>query len=58
MFGLGPLELGVIAGIVILIFGPRQLPRLGRSLGQSLKEFRQVGKELTDGLTGEDDGDA
>lgn len=47
MFGpIGTTELLVIGGIVLLIFGPRQLPRLGRSLGQTIREFRGVAKEL------------
>lgn len=51
MFGtLGPMELGIIALIALLIFGPRQLPKMGRSLGESLKEFRNVGKEITKGF--------
>ena len=48
MFGLGPMELAVIGVIVALIFGPSQLPKLGKSLGQTIKEFRGVGKELQD----------
>lgn len=51
MFGtLGPMELGIIALIALLIFGPRQLPKMGRSLGESLKEFRNVRREITKGF--------
>lgn len=46
MFNLGVPELGVIAGIVLLLFGPRQIPRIGRSLGKTLKELRGVRREL------------
>lgn len=42
----GGTEMMVIAGIALLIFGPSQLPKLGRSLGATIKEFRGVGKEL------------
>lgn len=45
---LGPMELGVIVVIVMVIFGPKQLPKLGRSIGQTIKEFRGVGRELTE----------
>jgi TatA/E family protein of Tat protein translocase len=49
MFGsLGAAEIACIAGIAILIFGPSQLPKLGRSLGQTIKEFRGIGRELAD----------
>lgn len=46
MFNLGPMELGIIAVIVLLIFGPSQLPKLGRSLGETRKALRDVQKEM------------
>lgn len=46
--GLGLQEILIIAGIGILIFGPRQLPKLGRALGETIREFRGIGRELTD----------
>ena len=45
MFGLGSTELVVILVIILLIFGPKKLPALARSIGESIKSFRQ-GKEL------------
>jgi sec-independent protein translocase protein TatA len=54
MFGsLGMPELLIIGVVCLLIFGPRQLPKLGKSLGETIKEFRGVGKEIQRGL--EDD---
>jgi sec-independent protein translocase protein TatA len=47
---LGPAELLIIGAIALLIFGPRRLPELGRSLGQTIKEFRGVGREIEKGL--------
>jgi sec-independent protein translocase protein TatA len=43
---LGPLELLIIAFIVLLFFGARRLPQLGRSLGTGMREFKEgvVGK--------------
>ena len=56
MFGqLGVQELLIIGFIAMLIFGPRQLPRLGRSLGETIKEFRNVRQELENGLIGDDE---
>ena len=37
---LGPLEISVILILVLLIFGPKSLPSLGRALGQGLREFK------------------
>ncbi|MDH5374038.1 MAG: twin-arginine translocase TatA/TatE family subunit [Acidimicrobiia bacterium] len=41
MFGLKPLELLIILGIILLLFGAKKLPDLARSLGASAKEFRK-----------------
>ena len=43
---IGMQALLVIAAIAMLIFGPRQLPKLGRAAGETLKEFRSIGKTL------------
>jgi len=49
MMGLGAMELLVVAAIALLIFGPRQLPKLGRALGDTVKEMRGIGKEIERG---------
>jgi TatA/E family protein of Tat protein translocase len=47
MFGpIGMPELVVILTIALIIFGPRKLPELGRSLGKSLGEFKRASNEL------------
>lgn len=46
---MGPIgmpELVVIMFLALLIFGPRKLPELGRSLGRSLGEFKRASNEL------------
>jgi sec-independent protein translocase protein TatA len=38
--GIGPLELAIVLGIILLIFGPKRLPGLGRQLGTGMREFK------------------
>lgn len=40
MFGLGPMELLIVAGVVLLLFGTR-LPKVMRSLGEGIVEFKR-----------------
>lgn len=49
MMGLGAPELGVIVLLVLLIFGPSQIPKLGKSIGGTIKEMRNIRKELDGG---------
>jgi len=46
----GPLEIVVVLVIVLLIFGPKRLPQLGRQMGRGMREFK-------DSITGEGDHD-
>jgi sec-independent protein translocase protein TatA len=37
---IGPLEIGIVLVIALLVFGPKKLPELGRSLGGGMREFK------------------
>lgn len=46
MFGLGATEILIIAVILLLIFGAKRLPAIGSGLGRTVKEVRNIKKEL------------
>ena len=41
IFGLGPLEIGVIVVLGLVLFGPKRLPGLGKSMGEAIKGFKK-----------------
>jgi sec-independent protein translocase protein TatA len=49
MPNLGPLEIGLIVLVILLLFGATRLPKLGRSMGQSIRGFKQgLNEEVVD----------
>jgi sec-independent protein translocase protein TatA len=54
MFGnIGFPELLIILAIALLIFGPKKLPEVGRSIGRALREFRRTSDEIKERLEDE-----
>ncbi|PKG22707.1 twin-arginine translocase TatA/TatE family subunit [Niallia nealsonii] len=43
---LGPGNIALIVGAALIIFGPKKLPELGRSVGETLREFKKATKGL------------
>lgn len=41
MFSLGPMEIGVIVFVVVLLFGGKKIPQLARGITNSVKELRR-----------------
>jgi sec-independent protein translocase protein TatA len=50
MPNIGPLELGIVLVIALIILGPKKLPDMGRSLGRGMREFKSA-------VTGDHDDD-
>ena len=45
----GPLEVVVILLVVLLLFGAKRLPEIGRALGEGIREFKKAMKEGSEG---------
>jgi sec-independent protein translocase protein TatA len=53
MFGLGFPELLLIFVIALIVFGPKKLPDLGRSIGRAMSEFKKASDEFQDTMKSE-----
>jgi TatA/E family protein of Tat protein translocase len=45
-FNIGPLELILVLAIALLVIGPGKLPSVGKSIGESIREFRKATTEV------------
>jgi len=50
MFGIGFQEMIIILVVVLIVFGPKRLPDLARSLGKGLAEFKKASEEVRKGI--------
>ena len=50
MFGIGMPELLIIFVIALLVFGPKELPKIGRTIGKAMAEFRRASDDLREGI--------
>lgn len=46
IFGIGLPEMALIMIVALLVFGPKKLPEIGRSLGKTLRSFQDASKEF------------
>ncbi len=46
VFGIGLPEIAVIGALALIVFGPKRLPELGKSLGKTLKGFQAASNEF------------
>ena len=46
IFGIGLPEMGLIMVVALLIFGPKKLPEIGRSMGKAVRSFQEASKEF------------
>ena len=49
--GLGPMEVIGILVLALVVFGPKKLPEMGKSIGKAIREFKNVGNEIQDEIT-------
>ncbi len=52
MFGLGIPEVVIVVVLVLLMFGPSQIPKLAKGIGSTVQEFKKGKRQLTDALEG------
>ena len=54
MFNVGPTELMIIHVLALIVFGPKKLPEMGKSIGKGLSEFRKaqadIKREIREGM--------
>lgn len=51
MLSLGPMEVIVILVLALVVFGPKRLPEMGKSIGKAMREFKSIGNEIQDEIT-------
>lgn len=51
MFNIGPAEIMVILLIALIVFGPKRLPEIGKTVGKGLREFRKATQDIKDEFT-------
>jgi sec-independent protein translocase protein TatA len=58
MFNIGPQEMFILFLIIILLFGAKRIPEIGRSIGRGIQEFKKGMREVEAEINTPDKGDA
>jgi sec-independent protein translocase protein TatA len=51
LFNIGPEEIILILVLALIVFGPKRLPEIGRTVGKSLREFRRASDDIRQELS-------
>ena len=51
MFNIGPEELILILVVALIVFGPKRLPEIGRTVGKAMREFRKATQDIREEFT-------
>ena len=54
MFGFGGGEMFVVLLLVLVLFGPSQLPKMAKGMGEAIREFKKAQREMTDEISREE----
>jgi sec-independent protein translocase protein TatA len=57
LFGMGALEILLILVVALIIFGPEKLPEIGRTIGRTVRGYKNAASDLTAQVTREIEGD-
>ena len=52
---IGPVEIVIVLALALLVFGPKRLPQMGRTLGRGVREFRKASDDIKGSLTFDDE---
>jgi len=55
MSSIGPIEIVIVLALALLVFGPKRLPQMGRTLGRSMREFRKASDDIKNSFSLTDD---
>ncbi len=55
MFHVGTQEILIILAVALIIFGPKKLPEIGKSIGQGLRELKRASREVMDTIERDDE---